>query len=70
MADKHEIEGIPLRAHHRQEVELSPWLPSERLYIYISNETNKQTRGNLELPQTQTTEAVSKQIERNQLSAE
>ena len=66
MADKHEIENT-LRAHHRQKVEFSPWQLSERLYIY-GNETNKQTRGNTDLPQIQAIEDVTKETESDQLS--
>ena len=41
MADKHQIERILLRAHLRQELDC-PWLLSERLYIYLMKQTNRQ----------------------------
>ena len=46
MADILNLEGNTLRAHHRQEVESSPWILSERLcivYTYNLMNRNKQT---------------------------
>ena len=37
-------------------------------YIYICNETNKQTRGNTDLSQIQAIETVTKETESDQLS--
>ena len=66
MAAKHEIERIPLRTHHRQEVEFIQSMVTnwEAIYIWFkSNETIKQTKGDLELLSTQLIEDVSKQKE-------
>ena len=67
MAAKHEIEGIPLRAHHRQEVEFIQSMVTNweaiyiNLYIYNKFNENNQTRGELELLSIQAIGAVSKQ---------
>ena len=46
MAAKHEIEGIPLRAHHRQEVEfIHGYQLRGYIYIDVIRQTNKQIRG-------------------------
>ena len=70
MVTKHEIEGIPLRAHQTGNRIAHPWLPTERLYIYnlnLKKQTNRQEETS-EVPTIQTIEAVSKQTKRNQLS--
>ena len=52
MATKHKIENNALRDHHRQQEMKSLATVWEVIYI----ETDKQTKGNIYISQTQTTE--------------